>query len=62
MVLGRSAGNVTKQLLTLLTPEVRAETVTLPGYAPGTVGRLMTPHDMAVKEDWTRPSSQRSST
>jgi magnesium transporter len=45
--------NATKQLLTLLTPEERAEAVTLLGYAPGTVGRLMTPHYIAVKEDWT---------
>ena len=45
--------NVTKRLLTLLTPVERAEAVTLLGYAPGTVGRLMTPHYIAVKEDWT---------
>src|SRR5947209_16662218 len=45
--------NVTKQLLTLLTPEERAEAVTLLAYEPGTVGRLMTPHYIAVKEDWT---------
>src|SRR5205823_5198747 len=44
--------NVTKQLLTLLTPEERREAVTLLGYAPGTVGRLMTPHYIAVKEEW----------
>jgi magnesium transporter len=44
--------NVTKQLLTLLTSEERREAVTLLGYAPGTVGRLMTPHYIAVKEDW----------
>src|SRR5581483_12365797 len=34
--------NVTRQLLTLLTPEERAEAVTLLGYPEGTVGRLMT--------------------
>src|SRR5437588_2745352 len=45
--------NATKHLLTLLTPEERAEAVTLLGYAPGTVGRLMTPHYIAVKEAWT---------
>ena len=27
--------------------------MTLLGYAPGTVGRLMTPHYIAVREDWT---------
>jgi len=45
--------NATKQLLALLTPQEREEAVTLLGYAPGTVGRLMTPHYIAVKEDWT---------
>src|SRR5438445_122027 len=45
--------NVTKQLLTLLTPEERREAVTLLGYAPGTVGRLMTPHYIAGREEWT---------
>src|SRR5207302_557622 len=45
--------NVTKQLLALLTPEERAEAVTLLGYPPGTVGRLMTPHYIAVKEGWS---------
>jgi magnesium transporter len=45
--------NATKQLLALLTPQERAEAVTMLGYAPGTVGRLMTPHYIAVREDWT---------
>src|SRR5437867_4949666 len=45
--------NVTKPLLALLTPEERAEAVRLLGYEPGTVGRLMTPHYIAVREDWT---------
>ncbi len=45
--------NVTRSLLALLTPEERAEAVTLLGYAPGTVGRLMTPHYIAVREQWT---------
>jgi magnesium transporter len=45
--------NVTKHLLSLLTPEELAEAVTLLGYAPGTIGRLMTPHYIAVREDWT---------
>src|SRR5207253_4324578 len=44
--------NVTKPLLALLTPEERAEAVTLLGYEPATVGRLMTPHYIAVREDW----------
>ena len=45
--------NATRQLITLLTDEERREAVTLLGYEPGTVGRLMTPHYIAVKEDWT---------
>ena len=45
--------NVTRELLSLLTPEERAEAITLLGYEPGTVGRLMTPHYIAVREDWT---------
>jgi magnesium transporter len=53
LLLSELPANVTKQLLSLLTPEERREAVTLLGYAPGTVGRLMTPHYIAVKEDWT---------
>ncbi len=53
MFLSELPAAVTKQLLTLLTPEERAEAVTLLGYEPGTVGRLMTPHYIAVREDWT---------
>jgi magnesium transporter len=45
--------NATKHLLSLLTPGELAEAVTLLGYAPGTIGRLMTPHYIAVREDWT---------
>ena len=45
--------DATKQLLALLTPDEREEAVTLLGYAPGTVGRLMTPHYIAVREEWT---------
>jgi magnesium transporter len=53
LLLSELPANVTKQLLALLTPEEQAEAVTLLGYAPGTVGRLMTPHYIAVGEDWT---------
>jgi magnesium transporter len=53
LFLSELPANVTKPLLALLTPEERAEAVTLLGYAPGTVGRLMTPHYIAVREDWT---------
>jgi len=43
----------TRQLLNLLTPEERAEAVQLLGYPEGSIGRLMTPHYVSVKEDWT---------
>ncbi|PYR30705.1 MAG: magnesium transporter, partial [Acidobacteria bacterium] len=51
-LLSELPANATKRLLELLTPEERREAVTLLGYAPGTVGRLMTPHYIAVREDW----------
>jgi magnesium transporter len=53
LLLSELPANATKQLLALLTPEERATAVALLGYAPGTVGRLMTPHYIAVREDWT---------
>ena len=53
LFLSELPANATKQLLALLTPEERAEAVSLLGYDEGTVGRLMTPHYIAVKEDWT---------
>jgi magnesium transporter len=53
MLFGELPANVTKHLLSLLTPVERAEAVTLLGYEPGTIGRLMTPHYIAVREDWT---------
>ena len=45
--------NVTRELLSLLTPKERAIAVTLLGYPERTVGRLMTPDYIAVREDWT---------
>jgi magnesium transporter len=53
LFLSELPGTVTKELLELLTPEERDEAVQLLGYAPGTVGRLMTPHYIAIREDWT---------
>jgi magnesium transporter len=53
LLFGELPANVTKHLLSLLTPVERTEAVTLLGYAPGTIGRLMTPHYIAVREDWT---------
>ena len=53
LLLGELPANVTKHLLSLLTPEERAEAIALLGYEPGTIGRLMTPHYIAVREDWS---------
>jgi magnesium transporter len=43
----------TRQLLALLTPAERAVAVTLLGYPEKSVGRLMTPDYVAVREHWT---------
>lgn len=44
---------VTKQLLVLLSPEERAIALKLLGYPEHSIGRLMTPDYIAVREDWT---------
>jgi magnesium transporter len=43
----------TRQLLSLLTPAERSVALTLLGYPEDSVGRLMTPHYVAVREQWT---------
>lgn len=43
----------TRELLALLTPDERAVAVTLLGYPERSIGRLMTPDYIAVREDWT---------
>jgi magnesium transporter len=43
----------TRQLLALLTPEERTVASTLLGYPEGSIGRLMTPAYIAVREHWT---------
>jgi magnesium transporter len=53
LLFGELPANVTKHLLSLLTPEERTEAITLLGYEPGSIGRLMTPHYIAVREDWS---------
>lgn len=45
--------NATKQLLTLLSPEERLVATKLLGYPEYSIGRLMTPDYIAVREDWT---------
>ncbi len=42
-----------RQLIQLLTPEERRVATALLGYPEGSVGRLMTPDFIAVKEDWS---------
>src|SRR6266496_4341521 len=44
---------VARQLIRLLTPEERRVATALLGYPEDSVGRLMTPDFIAVKEDWT---------
>jgi magnesium transporter len=43
----------TRQLLSLLNPAERTVALTLLGYPEKSVGRLMTPHYVAVREQWT---------
>ena len=44
---------VTKQLLSLLTPEERSIAISLLGYPEDSIGRLMTPDYVSVRQDWT---------
>jgi magnesium transporter len=53
MFLEELPATVTRELLALLTPEERSVALTLLGYPEGSVGRLMTPNYVAVREDWT---------
>jgi magnesium transporter len=43
----------TKQMLAVLTPEERAVALSLLGYPPDSIGRLMTPHYIVVQQGWT---------
>ena len=43
----------TRQLLSLLTPAERSVALTLLGYPEESIGRLMTPNYVAVREQWT---------
>ncbi len=46
-------GQVTARLLNLLSPSERAVARSLLGYPEESIGRLMTPDYVAVREDWT---------
>ena len=48
-----------RQLIRLLTPEERRVATALLGYPEDSVGRLMTPDFIAVREDWTSATSAR---
>ena len=45
--------SVTKELLALLSPQENRVALSLLGYAKGSVGRLMTPHFVAIKQEWS---------
>jgi len=44
---------VTRQMLALLTPNERSVALTLLGYPEESIGRLMTPHYISIREQWT---------
>jgi len=44
--------SATRQMLALLTPEERAVAVSLLGYPEDSIGRLMTPDYVKVRQDW----------
>jgi magnesium transporter len=44
---------ITKQMLSLLTPEERSIAISLLGYPEDSIGRLMTPDYVSVRQDWT---------
>lgn len=46
-------GTVTRQLINLLTPEERRIATMLLGYREDSIGRLMTPDYVAIREEWT---------
>jgi magnesium transporter len=53
MFLEELPASVTRQLLAMLTPQERSVAVKLLGYPENSVGRLMTPHYVSVREHWT---------
>jgi magnesium transporter len=53
MFLEELPAEVTRQMLALLTPAERSVALTLLGYPEDSIGRLMTPHYIGVREHWT---------
>lgn len=50
---GELKGDVVKRLIIMLSPEERKEALSLLGYPEDSVGRLMTPDYITVKEHWS---------
>ena len=53
LLLEELPASATKQMLTLLSAEERAVATTLLGYPEGSIGRVMTPHYIAVRKEWS---------
>ncbi|HZS09033.1 MAG TPA: magnesium transporter [Blastocatellia bacterium] len=53
LLLEEMPAEATRQMLELLTPEERADAVKLLGYPEDSIGRLMTAHYVAVRQEWT---------
>jgi len=53
MFLEELPASVTRQLLAMLTPQERSVALKLLGYPENSIGRLMTPHYVSVREHWT---------
>jgi magnesium transporter len=53
MFLEELPAEVTRQMLALLTPAERSVALTLLGYPEDSIGRLMTPHYVSIREHWT---------
>lgn len=53
LLLEEFPANAVQQMLTLLTPEERAVAVSLLGYPEGSIGRIMTPEYVRVRQEWT---------
>jgi len=51
--LGELPSEAVKELIKLLTPEERRITLSLLGYPENSVGRIMTPDYIAVREEWS---------
>ncbi len=51
-LLEESPAALTKQLLTMLSPEEHRVAMSLLGYPKGSIGRLMSPHFVAIKQTW----------